>query len=68
MLCSILTGPTQSGNSGLCDDLKTAVLPRLPVVSSVPEGTKLQGEIQPGGLVDLRGADPTLGGLLGGER
>ena len=68
LLCSILTGPTRSGNSGLCDDLKTAVLPRLPIVSSVPEGTKLQGELQPGGLVDLRGADPTLGGLLGGER
>jgi len=68
LLCSILTGPTKTGNSGMCDSLKSAVLPRLPLVSSVPPGTQLRGEPQPGGLVDLRGADPTLGGLLGGGR
>lgn len=68
LVCSILTGPTGTGNSDLCDDLKTAVEPRLPQLSAVPEGSTLRGEPQPGGLVDVRGADPTLGGLLGGER
>ncbi|MDV3220558.1 MCE family protein [Intrasporangium sp.] len=68
LVCSILTGPTNTGNSGICDALEAALVPRLPELASVPSGTTLRGEPQPGGLVDVRGADPTLGGLLGGER
>ncbi|MFM6852404.1 MAG: MCE family protein [Terrabacter sp.] len=68
LVCSILTGPTNSGNTRLCDSLKKAVLPKLPQLPSLPNGSALQGGPQPGGLVNLRGADPTLGGLLGGSR
>jgi phospholipid/cholesterol/gamma-HCH transport system substrate-binding protein len=53
LLCSLLTGPTGTGDTKLCKasgllDLK---LPKLP---AAPTGDAL-----------LRGADPTLGGLLG---
>lgn len=68
LVCSILTGPTNAGNTRLCDSLKKAVLPKLPQLPSLPNGSALQGSPQPGGLVNLRGADPTLGGLLGGSR
>jgi len=68
LVCSILTGPTRTGNTRLCDSLKKAVLPKLPLLPSLPNGSALQGSPQPGGLVNLRGADPTLGGLLGGSR
>ena len=68
LLCSIVTGPTQSGNTSLCEALKSAILPKLPTLPSLPSGTVLQGDPQPSGLVDIRGADPTLGGLLSGGR
>ena len=68
LVCSILTGPTQTGNTKLCDSLKNALLPKLPTLPSLPSGAALQGTPQPSGLVNLRGADPTLGGLLGGSR
>jgi phospholipid/cholesterol/gamma-HCH transport system substrate-binding protein len=68
LVCSILTGPTHSGNSKLCDTLRSALLLRLPQLPALPSGTLLRGTPQPGGLVDLRGADPSLGGLLGGGR
>ncbi len=68
LVCSILTGPTQTGNTKLCDTLKKALLPRLPTLPSLPSGSALQGTPQPSGLVNVRGADPTLGGLLGGAR
>jgi phospholipid/cholesterol/gamma-HCH transport system substrate-binding protein len=68
LVCSILTGPTNTGNTRLCDSLKKAVVPKLPQLPSLPNGAALQGSPQPGGLVNLRGADPTLGGLLGGSR
>ncbi len=68
LVCSILTGPTNTGNTRLCDSLKKAVVPKLPQLPSLPNGSALQGSPQPGGLVNLRGADPTLGGLLGGSR
>jgi phospholipid/cholesterol/gamma-HCH transport system substrate-binding protein len=68
LMCSILTGPTQTGNTKLCDALKKALLLKLPTLPSLPNGAALQGTPQPSGLVDLRGADPTLGGLLGGSR
>jgi phospholipid/cholesterol/gamma-HCH transport system substrate-binding protein len=71
LVCSILTGPTNTGNTRMCDALKAALLPKLPVVSSLPKpssGPVPQGNPLPGGVVDLRGADPTLGGLLGGDR
>jgi phospholipid/cholesterol/gamma-HCH transport system substrate-binding protein len=90
LLCSILTGPTDTGNTKLCDRLRSSLLPllpRLPVPGlphlpaqsrpgptspSLPEpvtpglpGVPVPGE--GGGLPDLRGADPTLGGLLPGR-
>jgi phospholipid/cholesterol/gamma-HCH transport system substrate-binding protein len=88
LVCSILTGPTRTGNTGLCDALRAALLPRHPTAPSVPGlptppqsplpslpslpsaagATAPQGSPTSGGLVDLRGADPTLGGLLGGGR
>ncbi|GAA2033185.1 MCE family protein [Terrabacter terrae] len=68
LVCSILSGPTNAGSTQLCDTLKKAVLPRLPKLPSLPSGSALQGPPQPSGLVNLRGADPTLGGLLGGSR
>jgi phospholipid/cholesterol/gamma-HCH transport system substrate-binding protein len=80
LVCSILTGPTGTGNTGLCDALRAAVLtqlpavptlptpPALPALPSVPDGAAPQGSPLPSRLVDLRGADPTLGGLLGGDR
>jgi phospholipid/cholesterol/gamma-HCH transport system substrate-binding protein len=66
LLCSILTGPTHTGNTGMCNALKAALVPKLPALTSLPNGAGLQGAPQPGGLVHLRPADPTLGGLLGG--
>ena len=67
-MCSILTGPTHTGNTQLCNSLKKALLPKLPTLPALPSGTALQGTPQSSGLVNLRGADPTLGGLLGGSR
>ncbi|GAA6524278.1 MCE family protein [Intrasporangium sp. DVR] len=68
LLCSILTGPTRSGNSRLCDRLKAELEPRLPRPAALPEGSVPGGRPGPGAVVDIRGADPTLGGLLGGAR
>ena len=68
LVCSILTGPTNTGNTKLCDTLRSALLLKLPQLPALPSGTLLRGTPQPGGLVDLRGADPSLGGLLGGGR
>jgi phospholipid/cholesterol/gamma-HCH transport system substrate-binding protein len=68
LVCSILTGPTNTGNTKLCDTLRSALLLKLPQLPTLPSGTLLRGTPQPGGLVDLRGADPSLGGLLGGGR
>lgn len=67
LICSIITGPTRSGNTQLCDTLKARVVKQLPAVPTT-DGLALQGSPVPGGYVDLRGADPTLGGLLGGGR
>jgi phospholipid/cholesterol/gamma-HCH transport system substrate-binding protein len=68
LVCSLLTGPTNTGNTQLCNALKNGVLPLLPTLPSLPSGSALQGTPQPSGLVNVRGADPTLGGLLGGSR
>jgi phospholipid/cholesterol/gamma-HCH transport system substrate-binding protein len=68
LLCSILTGPTHTGNTKLCGSLKAAVLPLLPQLPALPGGISLDGTLGKDRLVDLRGADPTLGGLLGGVR
>lgn len=66
LLCSIITGPTQTGDTKLCDSLKGAVVGQLPTLQP-SEGMALQGPPVPGGFVDVRGADPTLGGLLEGD-
>lgn len=50
LLCSLVTGPTNTGNTTLCDSLGLLDL-------KVPTGSSA------GSL--LKGADPTLGGLLG---
>lgn len=66
LLCSILTGPTHTGNTKLCSTLKATVLPLLPKLPPLPAGLSLDGTLGKDGLINLRGADPTLGGLLGG--
>jgi phospholipid/cholesterol/gamma-HCH transport system substrate-binding protein len=89
LLCSILTGPTDTGNTKLCDQLRSSLLPllrslpvprlpklptpdlpKLPVPGlpepSVPGLPRMPVPSTGGGLLDLRGADPTLGGLLPG--
>ncbi len=55
LLCSLITGPTGTGNSKLCETsgLNDLELPTLP---------PLGGKSLP---LTLNGADPTLGGLLG---
>ena len=68
VVCSILTGPTNTGNTTVCDALRSALLLRLPQLPALPSGTLLRGTPQPNGLVDIRGADHSLGGLLGGGR
>lgn len=67
LLCSIITGPTKPGNTELCDRLKGSVVEQLPTLQP-SDGMALKGSPVPGGFVDVRGADPTLGGLLGGDR
>lgn len=67
LLCSIVTGPTNTGNTDVCDRLKSTVVGALPTLPR-SSGLTLQGTPDPSGLVDVRGADPTLGGLLGGVR
>lgn len=67
LLCSIITGPTKTGNTDLCDRLRGTVVGQLPTLQP-SHGMALQGSPVPGGFVDVRGADPTLGGLLGGDR
>lgn len=47
LLCSLVTGPTGTGNTDLCKQLDTTLAPVT-------------------GALQMRGADPTLGGLLGG--
>lgn len=49
LLCSLVTGPTGTGNTDLCKQLDTTLAPVT-------------------GALQMRGADPTLGGLLGGNR
>jgi phospholipid/cholesterol/gamma-HCH transport system substrate-binding protein len=89
LLCSILTGPTDTGNTKLCDQLRSSLLPLLPSLPvprlpklptpdlpklpvpglpepSVPGLPRMPVPSTGGGLLDLRGADPTLGGLLPG--
>lgn len=68
LVCSIVTGPTRTGNTKLCDALRKVLLLKLPMLPSLPSGSALQGFPQASGLVNLRGADATLGGLLGGSR
>ncbi|WP_084696543.1 MCE family protein [Phycicoccus jejuensis] len=58
LLCSLITGPTGTGNTDLCKSSGLLDL-KLPDVLGGLTGSR--GET--GGL--LRGADPTLGGLLG---
>lgn len=55
LLCSLITGPTGTGNTDLC---KTSGLEDL----ELPELPPLGGARSP---LRLNGADPTLGGLLG---
>ena len=56
LLCSLLTGPTGTGNTDLCkkSGLEDLELPELP---------PLGGDVKL--PLTLNGADPTLGGLLG---
>ncbi len=60
LLCSIITGPTGTGDTDLCKSSGLLDL-RLPDALGRLAGSASGGS--PSGL--LRGADPTLGGLLG---
>ncbi len=69
LLCALITGPTGTGNTDLCKSIQTLLKvpaapggPGLPLnlLSAMPAGSVLGA--------DVRGADPTLGGLLGGAR
>ena len=82
LLCALVTGPSGSGNTNLCStNQKLLTVPSLPggaglplnLLSPVPTDPALtsgaaatSGAAQSAG--DVRGADPTLGGLLGGRR
>jgi phospholipid/cholesterol/gamma-HCH transport system substrate-binding protein len=79
LLCSLVTGPTGTGNTDLCKNIDGLVSPladglqggssvKLPVnlLSAVPGGGSAPATGQGGAVV--RGADPTLGGLLGEGR
>ncbi|MGZ4436547.1 MAG: MCE family protein [Nocardioidaceae bacterium] len=83
LLCSLITGPTGTGNTQLCSTIqKLLKVPSLPggaglplnLLSPVPSDPALTpapagGAGQDGeSAADVRGADPTLGGLLGGSR
>lgn len=69
LLCALINGPTGTGNTDLCKSLQTALKPPpppagLPVPSSPLSGMPTDPSLQ----ADVGGADPTLGGLLGGAR
>jgi phospholipid/cholesterol/gamma-HCH transport system substrate-binding protein len=83
LLCSLITGPTGTGNTQLCSTIqKLLKVPSLPgaaglplnLLSSVPSDPALTSAPAGGAggtgesAADVRGADPTLGGLLGGSR
>ena len=83
LLCALVTGPTGTGNTNLCSTIqKLLKVPSLPggaglplnLLSAVPTDPALTsgGAAGAGGAsqpaADVRGADPTLGGLLGGTR
>ena len=70
LVCSILTGPTQHRQHQAVRLASRSAAPAQAAhpARSLPSGSALQGTPQPSGLVNLRGADPTLGGLLGGSR
>lgn len=55
LLCSLITGPTGTGNTDLCETsgLEDLELPELPPLGGAKSPLRLNG------------ADPTLGGLLG---
>ena len=84
LLCALITGPTGTGNSGLCKTLQQLLKPPalpggaglpLNLLSSMPSDPSLTGQpatttaaAPAGSSADVRGADPTLGGFLGGQR
>ena len=77
LLCSLVTGPTGSGNTDLCKNIDGLFAPlqdglqggssvKLPLnlLSAVPGDGRAPAGSPGGGAVTVRGADPTLGGLL----
>jgi phospholipid/cholesterol/gamma-HCH transport system substrate-binding protein len=77
LLCSLVTGPTGTGDTDLCKSIDGLVSPlqeglqggsgvELPIdlLSAVPGGSGAPTAGQGAGTVTVRGADPTLGGLL----
>lgn len=83
LLCSLITAPTGTGNSDLCNQIQSLLAPlieglsgggggvKLPLnlLSAVPAGgtTQTARAAQPA-TIEIRRADPTLGGLLEGDR
>lgn len=78
LLCSLVTGPTGTGNTDVCKNVDGLLAPleeglqgggggvKLPLnlLSGVPSVGGAPGAPQQGAAVTVRGADPTLGGLL----
>jgi len=67
LLCALINGPTGTGNTDLCKSLQTLLKPpAAPGTASLPLNLLSGIPADPALKSDVRGADPTLGGLLGG--
>jgi len=69
LLCALINGPTGTGNTSLCKSLQqTLKVPAAPAGASLPGSPSSGMRTEVAGGVQVRGPDPTLGGLLGGPR
>ena len=69
LLCALITGPTGTGNTDLCKSIQTLLkVPAAPGGAGLPLNLLSGMPTDPALHADVRGADPTLGGLLGGAR
>ena len=69
LLCALINGPTGTGNTDLCKSIQTLLkVPAAPSSAALPLNLLSGMPTDPALNADVRGADPTLGGLLGGNR
>ena len=69
LLCALINGPTGTGNTDLCKSIQTLLkVPAAPAAAGLPANPLSGMPADPALGADLGGADPTLGGLLGGRR